>query len=205
MKKNCKLLPIEISLIIGMILSIISSYFGVVANSEDISNRILRFHIIANSDSEVDQNLKLKVRDEILKSFNFSDAYNLNVAKEDVINEIPEIEKVASSVVEKEGFSYNVKASVVNMFFSTRHYDNFTIPSGMYDALRITIGEAKGHNWWCVLYPPLCVEAAKPQQELDKTLDENQNELVNSNEEYDVRFAAIELFERLKNFFSQDK
>ena len=84
------------------------------------------------------------------------------------------------------------------MFFNTREYDGVTLPAGRYDAMRITIGEAKGQNWWCVLYPPMCIPAAQPTQELNDVLNESEMEIVTSEPKYEIRFACVELFERLK-------
>lgn len=200
MKNNSKLLPIEIALIIGLVLSLFAAYFNVCTSSEDISTKILRLHIIANSDAPYDQNLKLKVRDEILKDFDFNGLGSLAAAKESVLKQLPAIENTAQKVVEDEGYNYTVKASLTDMFFDTKQYDQFIMPAGNYNALRITIGNAQGHNWWCVLYPPLCVNAAQPREQLEGILNEDEQTLVENNEQYDVRFAVIEIFEKIKNF-----
>ena len=96
------------------------------------------------------------------------------------------------------GYHYDVNAELCNIFFNTREYDGVTLPAGRYDAMRITIGEAKGQNWWCVLYPPMCIPAAQPTQELNDVLNESEMEIVTSEPKYEIRFACVELFERLK-------
>ena len=90
----------------------------------------------------------------------------------------------------------------VNMYFTTREYETFTLPAGMYDAVRITIGDAEGKNWWCVLYPPLCLPAAQSEETLEQALDEQETDLVTRNPQYEVRFAVVEWFENLKQMFS---
>ena len=163
---------------------------------------MLRLHILANSDSDEDQALKLKVRDAILEEYDFGMVDNLAEAEQYASDHLDDITQTAQQVVYQEGYDYPVHAELVNMFFDTREYDDFTMPAGRYDALRITIGDAQGHNWWCVLYPPLCVPAAEPEQELEETLTEEQCDLIEDSPKYDVRFAVIDLWENMKNTLS---
>ncbi len=190
---------IEFSVIFGMLISILVCFSGLATESEAISNQVLRLHILANSDSEEDQQLKLKVRDAILEEYNFYQMSSLEEAERYVADNLEAITQTAQQVVFSEGYDYPVKAEIVNMFFDTRRYEDFTMPAGRYDALRITIGNAEGHNWWCVLYPPLCVPAAEPKQELEENLTEEQCEFVGDSPKYDVRFAFVEVWENLKN------
>ena len=190
---------IEFSVIFGMLISILVCFSGLATESEAISNQVLRLHTLANSDSEEDQQLKLKVRDAILEEYNFYQMSSLEEAERYVADNLEAITQTAQQVVFSEGYDYPVKAEIVNMFFDTRRYQDFTMPAGRYDALRITIGNAEGHNWWCVLYPPLCVPAAEPKQELEENLTEEQCEFVGDSPKYDVRFAFVEVWENLKN------
>ena len=124
-----------------------------VAMSEDISTKVFRLHILANSDSEDDQKLKLKVRDKILS---VSDKmYNNCATVDDAVNtaknNIDLFESTAAKVIIDNGYTYPVKAYVTKEYFDTRKYDNFTLPAGEYDSLKIEIGSAKGHNWWLSL------------------------------------------------------
>lgn len=201
-----KIYKVEIAIFIGLIVSIICCFVNLVGQSEDISNHILRLHILANSDTEEDQNLKLQVRDEILNSFNFdytqdSDLYEIEKQVED---ECINIEKVAKDVVEKAGYDYGVESEIINMYFDTREYDNFAMPAGKYDALRIKIGEAKGHNWWCVLVPSLCIPAAngKVNEKIEDVLNRQQQDLIETGCKTEVRFAIIEAYEYIKDLFS---
>ncbi len=198
-----KLFPVELAIIVGMLTATIACFSGVVAESEDVSGQVLRLHILANSDSEEDQALKLMVRDAVLSEFDFDGVQSLSEAEEMVEKSIPSIEQTAKDVLLSQGHDDPVHAELVkDIYFDTRRYDDFTMPAGAYDALRITIGEAAGHNWWCVLYPPLCLPAAEPKQELADTLDESEQELVEQSPQYDVRFAVVELWESIKNRFS---
>lgn len=190
---------IEFSVIFGMLISLLVCFSGLATESEAISNQILRLHILANSDSEEDQQLKLKVRDAILEEYNFYKMSSLEEAERYVANNLDAITQTAQQVIYNEGYDYQVNAEIVNMFFDTRRYEDFTMPAGRYEALRITIGDANGHNWWCVLYPPLCIPAAEPEQELEENLTEEQCELVGDSPKYDVRFAFVEVWESLKN------
>ena len=202
---NIKIYKVEIAIFIGLIVSIICCFTNVVGQSEDISNHILRLHILANSDTEEDQNLKLKVRDEILSNFdfNYNDSSDLCEIEKQVDHERVNIEKVAKDVVEKAGYSYDVESEIVNMYFDTREYDNFAMPAGKYDALRIKIGEAKGHNWWCVLVPSLCVPAANGEvnEKIEDVLNNQQQNLIETGCKTEVRFAIIEAYEYIKSLF----
>lgn len=123
-----------------------------------IAEEVVRFHILANSDGEVDQQVKLKVRDSVLEWMedqgqSYSDSEE---AKQYLASHCREIEAVADAVLEQLGVSYRSAAEVVSAYFPERTYGDLTFPAGWYDAVRIRLGEAKGRNWWCVLYPNLC-------------------------------------------------
>lgn len=184
---------------------ILDSFSTFAAQCADIRENVLRLHILANSDSVEDQELKLRVRDRILQEtdslFYLSDS--LETAEEKAQESLPRIEEIARDELLKWGCNDEVQAELTHMFFDTRVYEDFTMPAGYYDAVRVTIGDAKGHNWWCVLYPALCVPAASEDGEaaLARTLTEGEREIVESKPEYEVRFYAVELFERVKDFF----
>ena len=192
---------IEKALLFGLILSILVGSFSAFASDcSAIRESVLRLHILANSDSDEDQALKLKVRDRILEETGdlFENASDLENAESSAANSLELVRSIAEDEVRKQGYDYPVRAELCNMFFETRQYDDITMPAGRYDAVRITIGEAKGHNWWCVLYPPMCIPAAQPKQELGDVLTEDGMEVVTSKPKYEVRFACVELFERIK-------
>ena len=147
----------------GLVLCIIFSLAGFSGSCRDIEDRLLRFHIIANSDSKEDQALKQKVRDGITRYTDelFRSCHSKEEAMQITRDRIDDINNKAQQIVKDEGCSFKTAASLTKMHFDTRVYDDFTLPAGTYDALRITIGKGEGHNWWCVLYPAVCISAAK--------------------------------------------
>ena len=110
------------------------------------------------------------------------------------------IRSFAEGIVRKYGYSYSVDASVVNMCFDTRIYDEVTLPAGRYDALRIVIGEGKGHNWWCVLYPAMCLSASKGN-ELSGVVNEGEKDIINDSDKYTVKLKVVEWFEYFCSLF----
>ena len=130
---------------------------------EPLRERFLRLHILANSDSEEDQRLKLAVRDHILSLGLFEEAADKLQAEVEANERLHMIEEAANEALRAEGSVHTAKAELVRMYFTTRVYENVTLPAGYYDAVRITIGEGGGKTWWCVLYPPLCIPAAEAE------------------------------------------
>lgn len=188
---------------IAFVLAVIYSLIPFQAQCENISNDVFRLHILADSDSEYDQSVKLKVRDRVLEYSQqlFNSAGSKQEAEELIACNLEKIKSVAEDELKNLGCDYKVTAEIKNMYFTTRHYEAYTLPSGMYDALRITIGSGKGHNWWCVMYPSICVSAAAEQDERAKqALDTNEYEIV-KNEKFTYKFKVIELFEKLKSCF----
>lgn len=163
---------------------------------EDIESRVLRLHILANSDSESDQALKLKVRDAILEISPeiFGDTSSKQEAIKKAKTDLPKIIAEAERVIKAEGYNYSVRAEVVNDKFNTRVYENFTLPAGDYDAVRIIIGSGSGHNWWCVMFPALCLPSAEGN-ELQNELPDSEKCIVDNNENskgYEIRFGVVE-------------
>lgn len=142
----------------------------------ELSGALLRLHIIANSDSAADQTVKLQIRDAITKAFqdDFSAAADKDTACALAEKLLPEAEAIANQVLEEQGFSERASASLTFCYFPEKTYGDMTFPAGYYDALRITIGEANGQNWWCVLYPPLCfTDVSTSVPEASKVLLQN--------------------------------
>ena len=200
-----KLKKIEIALILALVLCVIFNIGSFCAESKSISKSVLRLHILANSDSKEDQALKLKVRDAVLKEGKgiFENVSDINSAKQKVIENLPAIEKIANDTLKNEGSDYSAKAGIEKTFFETRRYDNFTMPAGIYDALRIVIGEGEGHNWWCVMFPQLCLSCVSDGNHLD-SLSQEQQKLIFSNPDLEVRFKCVEIYEQIKNRFQKD-
>lgn len=188
---------------IAFVLVVIYSLIPFQAQCDNISNDVFRLHILANSDSEYDQGVKLKVRDKVLeysKSL-FESSKSKEEAESLISQNLDNITRVAQNELKNLGCGQNVKAEIKKMYFTTRYYDAYTLPSGMYDALRITIGSGKGHNWWCVMYPSICVSAASEQDEKAKqALDDGEYDII-KNEKYSYKFKVVELFEKLCSCF----
>ncbi len=185
----------------AVVISCILSITGFSGACEDIEDRVFRLHIIANSDSEEDQSLKLKVRDEITTYTEklFADCKTKEESMDAASRNIDSIRAKAQEAVKKYGYNYTVDAYVTNMSFDTRVYDDFTLPAGKYDALRIVIGKGEGHNWWCVLYPAVCVPSA--QKNIGSVLSDGETEIVTESDKYTVKFKIVEIFEGIADFF----
>lgn len=168
---------------------------------QHLAGEVFRFHVLANSDSKEDQELKLKVRDAVLSYMKeeLPDSESVEETKSWAKGHLTEITEKASEVIEEEGKSYPVHAEVTRCEFPDKTYGDLTFPAGRYDALRIEIGKAKGHNWWCVLYPNLCfvdsIHAVVP--------DEGKQELrdVLTDEEYEMVMDGGKMKLRVKWFF----
>lgn len=195
------------ALCFGLILSIVFSALYFSAECKTISDSVLRLHILANSDSADDQALKLRVRDEILKKSGklLASASNKEEAKRLTAQQMQAIVDGAQEFVYSQGYDYTVTASLLNMPFNTRIYDGVAMPAGNYDALRITIGEGAGHNWWCVMYPPICLPAAEEKQELSDVLDDGQLQIVENEPQYEIKFKFVEIYESIARFFAGEK
>lgn len=182
-----------------------SSYTKAVCT--DIANNVFRLHVIANSDSEEDQNLKYIVRDSILSYVN-GILENIN-NKEDVVltinNHIDEIKNIAQQAVYNEGFTYDVEIEVGNFKFPTKTYGNISFPPGLYDALRVKIGNASGKNWWCVMFPPLCfvdvssgIVPEDSKELMESNLSSEDYALVSSSKNTTkIKFKVVEVLQNL--------
>ncbi len=193
------------ALILAVVLMMLCTITGFAGQCETISDRVLRLHVLANSDSQEDQALKLKVRDKVLEcsAYMLDDAQDLNQAEALIEQNLQDIQKVAQEEVYRQGYDYPVKVELTNMHFNTRVYETVTLPAGEYDALRVSIGEAQGHNWWCVMFPPMCLPAAEESKELQDVLDPAQMEIVEGGSQYEVKFKTIEVLEDIKSWFGQ--
>ncbi len=187
----------------GLCLCMILSLCGFAGNCEDVRHQIVRLHILANSDSEEDQALKLRVRDAVVEAAAgwLDDAADTDTAQTIIAERLPALEAVAQQTVYDAGYTYPVKAEQTRMYFTTRQYDAVTMPAGMYDAVRFTIGSGEGENWWCVVYPPLCAGAAIKPDPLNDVLKPSQTAIVTGGKRYTVRFKVVEWAESIGRFF----
>ncbi|MBR4092924.1 MAG: stage II sporulation protein R [Oscillospiraceae bacterium] len=190
-----------IAMITGLIFTLSVSFSDIMEfkkNLSDIESNVLRLHIIANSDSEQDQSLKLMVRDGILSGYSeiFENSDGIDEIVKTAKEHLSEIEKTAEKIIRENGFFYDVSCEVVKMDFDKKDYENFTMPKGFYNALRIKIGSAEGKNWWCVMYPPLCVPATT-EADLSEYLTEEEIDIITNPKRYEVRFKCVEIYEKL--------
>lgn len=195
---------IKISIAVGLTVAIIFSICSFAKTSEEIRSDVLRLHVIANSDSSVDQNLKLRLRDYILQEGKdiFDGSVNVNNAVAKLEPRIGELEESANEFIKNSGFDYSVKITLSNEYFTTRTYETVTLPAGKYLALRVVIGSGEGHNWWCVMFPPMCVPAADKKDEIENVFSEKEIKLVESKPKYEPRFKVIEIYEEIKEALS---
>ncbi len=152
---------------------------------EDIQNEIIRFHVLANSDTEEDQKLKLKVRDKVIENMasKFIGISNIDDARKIMLDSMDEVNSIAKEVIEENGYSYGVKSELSRENFPDKMYGDTLFPQGNYEAFRILIGEANGQNWWCVMFPPLCfvdeskqvVNSDETKESLEKVIDKDKD------------------------------
>ncbi len=195
------ILVLTLTFLFGVVLD---SFSGFQRECRELYGDVLRLHILANSDSAEDQAVKLLVRDAILAQTGeiFNDADNLEDAEQTARGNLDTAVRIAEEVLREEGFSYSAKAVVTEKFFHTRVYEDFTMPAGRYQTLQITLGEGAGHNWWCVLYPPLCVGAASEIEEELDTFSAGEQAVLEAEPRYEVRFFLVELAGRIGEWFA---
>lgn len=173
---------------------------------QSIAEKVLRFHVLANSDSESDQKLKLKVRDAVGAQMAevLSDAESLAECEELVTENMDAIEQTAERVIAQEGYTYTVDAFLQEVSFPVKTYGEYTFPAGEYEALELVIGEGEGHNWWCVMYPNMCFSGSvyevvdeNAKRELQEVLSEEEYETILSSGDYEVEFKYLTFFNEL--------
>ena len=175
--------------------------------STDISKNVFRLHVLANSDSPEDQDLKYKVRDSLI---NYMDSICTDLNnKADAINiaqnHINDFKEIALDVIKENGYNYNVEVEIGNFEFPTKQYGDISLPAGFYDALRVKIGKAEGQNWWCVMFPPLCfvdvssgVVPDESKENLQENLsDEDYSLISDDNPISQIKFKIVELFKNI--------
>ncbi len=204
---------LTLSMLFGAAVAILFGSFSVFAKEcEQMPDKLFRLHILANSDSEEDQQLKYALRDYLLTDMEeiFANCSSSEEAKEAAKKNLALITEKSQQFVYDKGYNYTVTASVENVYFTTRQYGGFTAPAGNYDALRILIGEGEGHNWWCVMFPPLCLgavedyTAAHSDEELflckprkNNGLSEETSKRIEQDQPIQIKFALFEWLEKL--------
>ncbi len=182
----------------GIVLCLLVQVLGFAGNSEGIRQRVVRLHVLAHDDSDAEQALKLQVRDAVSdEATRLLDGVTDRSAMLGALQSgLPQLQAVAQQCVYDAGYAHSVSAELTDEYFTTREYDSGTYPAGVYDALRIVIGDGAGRNWWCVLYPPLCVSAAVDAPTAEEVLTDSQMAVVES-PRYEVRFKLVEWWESL--------
>ena len=204
--KKLKIGRIFVILILLSLFILISAISYVDAVSNNIADSVFRLYVIANSDSKEDQELKLKVRDELLSYMNIisKDSTSKQEAMQIVNEHKEEFTQIAKKVIKENGYNYTVNVQIGKADFPTKYYGDITLPAGTYDALKVQIGEAKGQNWWCVMFPPLCfvdvstgIVPDNSKQELKQSLDNEEYDLISKtdNNEISFKFKIVELFQ----------
>lgn len=184
---------------------IISAISYVTAVSSNIENSVFRLHVIANSDSEEDQLLKYKVRDNLIEYMNSlcNNTKNKEEAIEIASSHLSEFNEIAKKTIEENGYSYPVTVEIGNFAFPTKEYGDISLPSGNYDALRVKIGNAEGKNWWCVMFPPLCfvdissgIVPEDSKNLIKEELNDEEYSIVTKEDSAEIKFkfALIEWF-----------
>ena len=162
----------------------------------EIYNSTVRIHVLANSDSEADQALKLKVRDKIVERMSTYNAKSKEEALEYIENDMDKLKEIAEECIKNEGFNNPVTVEIGEESYPTREYEDFSLPAGKYTSLRIIIGNGEGQNWWCVLYPPLCTSYAIEYDDdsVDVGFTKEQYNFITGNEkEYKIKFKLLEM------------
>lgn len=197
----------ELALMLGILAALAAgSWLG--REQQELADSVIRLHVIANSDSQEDQALKLAVRDQVLAQAEglYGQGATLEEARAALESHLAAIASAGRAVVEEQGYDYPVSVQLTQCWFPTKEYDGFALPAGNYTALRVTIGEGQGQNWWCVAFPPLCLGAAS------ETVDQaaqagyftaGQVSLITAeNQGYVLKFKSMELLGELKGLFS---
>ncbi len=191
----------ELAVVVGLLCAIFASMAHFEAACDDLRQNVLRLHIIANSDSEEDQAVKLLVRDKILEESTdiFAGETDLKRAEEKAAERLNEFCETAEKVLRENGFSYGASAEIGDSYFETREYEDFTLPAGNYRSLIIRLGKAQGKNWWCVIFPAVCVPAATDASLSDSTRDTSA-QIAEHPQKYVMRFKTVEIYEDIKKF-----
>ncbi len=197
----------EIALLVGMVVSLLWGVWSL-QSQDALEGKMIRLHVLANSDTEEDQALKLQVRDRVLDMATelLESTKDMNEARTKIEEELPAIAAVAEDEVRARGYSYHVAARLEDTEFPTKEYDGFALPAGQYLALRVLIGDAAGQNWWCVVYPPLCTTAATDLKEtaimagMDK---EDVSLMTEADPGYELKFRSLELWEDFRQWLEK--
>lgn len=202
-KTGKKLHRMEVALLLGLAAALLCGA-SALHTQEAVAEKVVRLHVLANSDSEEDQALKLRVRDKVLERATalLEASADRKEAEGLLRGDLLEIERIAAEEIAAAGYDYVVTAELSNTDFPTKEYDGFSLPAGNYLALRVVIGEGQGQNWWCVVFPPLCTAAASdvPASALAAGFSQDEVGLITEeNEGYILKFKAVEWWSAIRS------
>ena len=189
----------ELSVLLGFVMAFVFALWGEnIQQAESVKANTLRLHIIANSDAETDQNIKMAVKEEILQMENLLPENHVDFASavKTVTENLPVIEQRINDNLSAQNAGYSAKCSVEQFYFDTTSYTDFALPQGEYTALTVRLGKAKGKNWWCVVYPALC------SQSCGEIVLENSDDFIKT-DKITMRFKVVEIYEDVKAYFVQ--
>lgn len=201
-----KLKKIEIALIMACILTT-AVFAAPSAAGEGIYQKTIRLHVVANSDSKEDQRIKLLIRDRILDDFSgmIKECGGVSAAEKAIAERLSDIMAAADDEIGKKGSDYRCTAEIKEMHFDTRDYEMFSLPGGKYKTLYVVLGEGKGKNWWCVLFPPLCTASALTDIQtcaFSAGLSTEDVALITEGK-YQIRFKTLEVIDKVRQFFDE--
>lgn len=175
-------------------------------DQSQLAEQVVRLHVLANSDDPADQALKLQVRDAVLEAAEplLSGVHSQQEAETALSGQLEALAQAGQAVVEEEGYDYPVGVALTTSYFPTREYEDFSLPAGYYRALRVEIGAAQGHNWWCVVYPPLCTVGVTETEAASGQLNPEEMALITQQDtEYVLRFQCAEWWGELTQWISR--
>lgn len=189
------------ALVCGFVLAALCSFFPFAAACGQLPRDVVRLHVVANSNGAGDQAVKLLVRDAVLEEAArwYQGAGSMEEASSQLCTHLQSIAGAARQVLREQGVDYSATAQMTEMYFPTRDYGDFRLPAGRYRTLRVTLGEGAGKNWWCVVFPSLCLPAAT-QEEALLTLPEGERQVVEGGQDVQVKLKAVELWESLREW-----
>ena len=208
MKKSTdKLHLLEIAALLAVAVTLIWGIWSL-QEQDALEKKIIRLHVLANSDEQYDQALKLLVRDKVLAEATalLEESADMQDARTRLENALPQLEQTARQEIAAQGYDYTVSARLENTEFPLKEYDGFALPAGEYLALRVLIGDAAGQNWWCVVYPPLCTTAVTEMEETAMSAGLGKGDLSLITEEntgYVLKFRSLELWESLRQWIKK--
>ena len=195
---------IAVAMVCAIIFTLFLTLAGFEVGCNELRGNVLRLHILANSNSDADQTIKLEVRDAVLTAS--EKVFEAAKSKEDALNLAKEnvglFKTAAEQKLKQLGVNQSVTVKVEKTYFNTREYENFTLPAGQYDAVRILLGKAEGKNWWCVMFPSMCIPAAADEHSLTEAVDEKSAEIAENAPKYEIRFKIVEWYESIINWFA---